>query len=156
MSLTVKAEGTTQVASHLDQTADRARDAKPAMRKIREIMEAGNRKQFETSGAYFGDSWAELKPGTLARKARRGQDARILRANNALSTSLSGGKGKRGGATKTQARAGTSVWWGIFAQTGTTGKRAAPRRQIVGLSRRDRLKSVRTIEKFVLTGEIFP
>lgn len=152
-------EGDAGVVSHLDAVAERTRDARPAMRKVRSIIEAGHRKQFETGGAYLGDSWEALAPGTLARKARKGQDSRILRASGALEASLTGGKGRRGGATRTTARAGTSVWYAVFAKSGTkhAGHGASsPVRTIVGLTTRDRLKSVRTIQKYILTGEIFP
>ena len=153
MPVVLHETGATQVAADLGHFAERARDARPAMRKVRSIMESGYKRNFETGGAYLGDSWAALAPGTLARKARKDQDNRVLRATGALEASLSGGRGRRGGATRTQARAGTSVWYAIFAQAGT---KTAPRRRLVGMTKRDVLKSVRTIEKYILTGEIFP
>lgn len=152
MPVQLEAKGITESVTHLGQFAKRARDARPAMRKVRQIMEAGQRKNFQSSGAYIGETWAPLAPGTLARKARKGQDARILRASGALEASLSGGKGKRGGATKTGARAGTAVWYAIF----TKGTKTGPFRRIIGINKRDQLKVSRTVEKFLLTGEIFP
>jgi phage gpG-like protein len=154
----VELEGDEKVIHDLTTAAGRAKDARPAMRKVRAIMEGANRKQFETGGAYFGDSWAPLAPGTLARKARKGQDSQPLRASGVLEASLSGGKGRRGGATKTIARAGTSVWYAVFAQAGTkkAGHGAsAPKRPIVGLAKRDRTKAIRVVEKFLATGEVF-
>jgi phage gpG-like protein len=159
--MAVELEGDDKVIHDLTKAAERAKDARPAMRKVRSIMEGANREQFESGGAYLGDSWAPLSPGTLARKARHGEDSRALRATGALEASLSGGKGRRGGATRSTARAGTSVWYAIFAQSGTKGSVNAHntgeiRRPIVGLSKRDRTKSIRVVEKFLQTGEIFP
>jgi phage gpG-like protein len=154
----IEAEGTTQVETHLKEFGSRATDARPAMRKVRTIMEQANRRNFETSGSYLGDSWAPLAPGTLAHRKRLGQRTAPLKATGALERSLSGGKGKRGGATKTMARAGTSVWYGVFAQAGTekAGHGAsAPQRRIVGMTKKDVLKGTRVIEKFLLTGQVF-
>lgn len=151
--LEVDANGIVTVKTHLGDFAERAGDARPAMRKVREIMESAHRRNFQTSGSYLGDSWASLAPGTLARKARKGQDAGILRATGALEASLSGGRGKRGGATRTTARAGTSVWYAVFAEAGT---KTAPRRRVTGMPSRDITKSVRTVEKFVMTGQLMP
>jgi phage gpG-like protein len=157
--MAVELEGDEKVIHDLTKAAERAKDARPAMRKVREIMEGANRRQFETSGAYLGESWAQLAPGTLARKARKGQDSRILRASGVLEASLSGGKGRRGGATRTSARAGTSIWYAVFAKAGTknAGQGAsAPARPIVGFSKADRRKAIRVVEKFLATGEVFP
>jgi phage gpG-like protein len=151
-------DGDDAVIRHLTEAAKRAKDAKPAMQKVREILESANRRQFQTSGSYLGESWAPLSSNTLARKSRKGQDSRILRATGALEASLTGGKGRRTGATKTSARAGTSVWYAIFARTGTRNAghgASAPARPIVGLSKKDRMKCIRVVEKFLTTGEVF-
>jgi phage gpG-like protein len=158
VSAAIEAEGTETVASNLKDFGDRATDARPAMRKVRTIMEEGQRRNFETSGGYLGESWDELKPGTLARRAQKGQGTQPLVATGALERSLTGGKGRRGSATKTMARAGTSVWYGVFAQAGTKGAgngASAPKRRIVGLTQKDATKSIRVIEKFLMTGEVF-
>jgi phage gpG-like protein len=154
----IEADGTKQVSANLKDFGDRATDAKPAMQKVRSIMEGGIARNFETSGSYLGESWAPLAPGTLARKARLGQGSRILVATDTMGESLTGGRGKRGSATKTMARSGTGVWYSIFAQAGTSGAghgASAPKRRVVGMTQRDATKSIRIIEKFVMTGEVF-
>lgn len=154
----IEAHGTETVASNLKEFGGRATDARPAMRKVRSIMEKGQRANFETSGSYLGEEWDQLSPGTLARRARLGQGTKPLVATGALERSLSGGRGKRGSATKTMARAGTSVWYGVFAQAGTKGAgngASAPKRRIVGMTQKDATKSIRVIEKFLMTGEVF-
>lgn len=154
----IEAEGTTQVATHLKEFGSRATDARPAMRKVRSIMEEANRRNFETGGSYLDSSWAPPAPGTLARRQRLGQGTEPLKATGALERSLSGGKGKRGGATKTMARAGTGVWYGIFAQAGTEkagNGGSEPQRRIVGMKTRDVTKATRVIEKFLMTGQVF-
>lgn len=147
-------EGDEQVLRDLRSAARRAKDARPAMRKVRTIMEGANRKQFETSGSYLGQAWAPLAPATLARKARKGQDARPMRATDVLEASLTGGKGRRGGATRSSARAGTSIWWAAVARAGGRSSNRK-RREIVGLTRIDRLKAIRVVEKFLQTGQVF-
>jgi len=156
--MALELEGDEKVIHDLTKAAERAKDARPAMRKVREIMEAANRKVFETSGAYLGEPWAQLAPGTLARKARKHQDSRILRATEVLALSMSGGKGRRGGATRTTARAGTSVWYAVFTRgTKNAGHGASsPARPIVGFTKSDRRKSIRVVEKWLQTGEVFP
>lgn len=151
----IELEGDDKVLRDLAAAIKRAKDARPAMRKVREILEKANRKQFQTNGAYLGDEWAPLAPATLARKARKGQDARILRSSDALEASLAGGKGRRGGATRTTARAGTSIWYAAVASAGGSSK-GRKRRRLIGVTRQDRARVRRTIEKFLQTGEVFP
>jgi phage gpG-like protein len=158
MGVGIEADGVEQVSTNLKEFGDRATDAKPAMQKVRSIMEEGIARNFETSGSYLGEAWAPLAPGTLARKARLGQGSRILVATDAMGEALTGGRGRRGSATKTMARAGTNVWYSVFAQAGTKGAghgASAPKRRVVGLTQRDATKSIRIIEKFVMTGQVF-
>ena len=149
--LKVEERGAEETSKHLREIGERSLDARPAMRRIREIMEKGNRRNFESRGGYFGSSWDGLADSTRERKARRGQSSTPLRATGALKSSLSGGKGRRGGATRSSARAGTSIWYAVFAEAGTT---KAPKREIVGISKRDLERSEKLLENFLTSGRL--
>lgn len=149
MKVTFSVRGGEEVEAMLEDVAKRAKDARPATRKVRDLMMASNRKQFATGGSHLGTPWPANAPETAKRKARKGQAPRPNRATGALQASLSGGKGKRSGATKTGARAGTSLFYGRFAQAGTT---KAPARPIVGLTTSDRRKAERIVLDYVVHG----
>lgn len=150
--------GAEEVEADLRDLAERVTDARPAMRKVRDIMREGLKRNFETSGAYLGDSWQPLSPATLARKARKGRGAKALVAEGGLERALLGGKGKKSRATKTTAAAGISIWYSIFAQSGAKGNRKGeePARKIIGMTPRDWRKSERVVEKYLETGQVFP
>jgi phage gpG-like protein len=147
--------GASEVEADVKGVAERSSDARPAMRLVRDLMREGIKKNFETSGAYLGDSWRQLAPGTLARKAREGKDAKPLVADGGLEAALTGGKGKTSSATRTQAKAGISLWYGVFAQSGASGDRKGtePARKIIGFTRRNQLKAGRMVEDYIISGE---
>lgn len=121
MKLAIDVIGDTKVLGDIAEMRARAMDAKPATRKVRDLLLASNAKQFQSSGSGLGKPWAPLTPATLERKSREGLDLRPMHGKTgALKTSLEGGKGKRTGATKSTARAGSGVWYSIFAR-GTKG-----------------------------------
>lgn len=143
--------GEDAAAADLLDVGGRGGDPRPAMRQIRDMLAETVEEQFRSQGSHLGTPWPANKPGTLANKARRGQGTRVLRATGALEASLTGGKGRRTLATRTTARAGTSVWYGIFAQAGT---KRVPARPIVGADRADRTKALRILEHFVVHGRV--
>jgi len=142
-------KGVDLVHQRLEGVSDRAADARPAMRLVRDLMQDSNKKQFASGGSHLGTPWAPDAPSTLARKAGKGQDIRPNRATGALEASLTGGKGKRSSATKTSARAGTSLFYGRFAQTGT---KRAPKRAIVGLGEADQRKAREIVLRYITHG----
>lgn len=153
MNLDVDIIGDKKVLTDLLGLSERAKDARPALRQVRDVMESGIKHQFASQGSYFGTPWAPLKPTTLAKKAQKGEDLRTLRATGALEASLSGGKGKRRGVTRTSARTGTSIFYGRFAQSGT---KRQPARKIVGMSKADKLRAMEMLETYVIHGRVIP
>jgi phage gpG-like protein len=151
VKLDIETIGEEKVLNSIAEIRARAKDARPATRKVKEILIAANRKQFESQGSYSGDSWAPLAASTLERKSREGIDPRPLHGKTgALGASLTGGRGKRSAATKQGARAGSKVWYGVFARSGT--KSGEPARKLVGLSHADQVKIGQVVVSYVAHG----
>lgn len=138
MKVETEVIGEDKVLLNLAEMQERALDARPATRKVRELFVASDKKNFESEGAYIGKSWAPLAEATLARKKREGIDPRPLHGKTGdLGTAVGGGRGKRTGATKATARAGVGVWYSVFTR-GSKGSvdshnTGEPARMIVGL-----------------------
>lgn len=157
MNIETEVIGEDTVLLNIAEMTERARDARPATRKVRDMMIESNRKQFESAGSHLGASWAPLTEATKARKEREGIDPRPLHGKTgALGTSLAGGKGKRTGATKSIARAGSGVWYGVFTR-GTKGglhshNTGEPGRKIVGLSQAELDEALDIVGAYIVRG----
>lgn len=159
MKLDVEIVGAREAVANLAAIGERARDPRPAMRQVKGILAEGVKKQFDSRGGHLNTPWPANAPGTLARKARLGQPAETLTATGALSTALSGGRGKRHRVTRSSVTIGTSIWHAHFAQTGTSGagkhgRTRAPARRIMGISPSDRAKALRDVERYILRGRL--
>lgn len=159
MRLDVEIVGAREAVADLAAIGERARDPRPAMRQVKGILAEGVKKQYASRGGHLNTPWPANAPGTLARKARLGQSAETLTASGALGTALSGGKGKRHRATRSSVTIGTNIWYARFAQAGTTGagkhgQTRAPERRIMGISKSDRAKALRDVERYILRGRL--
>lgn len=143
--LLVEVIGEDIAALHLDEMAARTLDLRPAFGEIRRELLAGNRRQFESRGAYFGSSWAPLAASTALRK---GNDETLV-ASGALRDSLIGGRGRKTSVDRSGVSVGTSVWHAHFAQRGTASE---PARQIVGIAPTEIESAQRTIERYITDG----
>jgi hypothetical protein len=125
-----------------------ARDFTPALREIRKSFYAAERSQFATQGQ--GD-WRPDTPKTLARKAKRGQDPRTMRASGALYRALGLGQGP--GAvdqmSSDELTLGTSLVQGRVAQR-SSGNR---RRRVLVVTKRRRAKWLAIIREHVTGGK---
>lgn len=149
--------GDEKVLLDLEKMIERANDARPATKKVKAILVESNKKTFESEGSHIGASWAPLAEATKERKSREGLDPRPLHGKTgALAASMTGGKGKRTGATKKGARAGTSVWYSVF----TRGAKAdagshntgIPARKIAGVTRSEEEEILTTVSEYVVHG----
>jgi hypothetical protein len=97
----------------LELLAARARDARPAMRAILDIMLEGEREQFATSGAAGGRAWDADTPAWRAEKRRKGRSPDPERYTDALMKSLTAprAKGGRRRVTKASATLGTTLYY---------------------------------------------
>jgi phage gpG-like protein len=149
--------GDEKVLLDLEKMIQRAEDARPATRKVREIFLKSNKETFESEGGHIGAPWAPLAQATLDRKSREGIDPRPLHGKTgALGASMEGGKGKRTGATKTSARAGSSIWYSVF----TRGAKAdagshntgIPARKVAGISRGEEEEILSAVSDYIVHG----
>lgn len=135
----------------LKSLAARSADMKPAFAVVVEAMRAGFRENWSSRGSDFGTPWAPNKPGTLANKAREGQQG-LLTATGALETAIRGGKGATRRVALTSARAGVSgrsLFYARFLQSGRTDM---PARPLVGIDVETSRRSVSILERYLLRG----
>jgi hypothetical protein len=157
MKLDTDVVGIDKALLNMEQMKRRALDARPATRRVKEKLIEANRKTFESQGSSIGKPWAPLAEATLERKSREGIDPRPLHGKTGdLGASLSGGRGKRSGATKTSARAGSSVWYSVFTR-GTRGSLHSHNtgevaRQASGISANDAEEVVDVVADWVVRG----
>lgn len=147
--------GEEKVLLDLEKMIGRAKDARPATKKVKAIFIESNQKTFESEGSHIGAPWAPPAEATKERKSREGLDPRPLHGKTGdLRASLTGGKGKRTGATKTGARAGSSVWYGVFTRGTKASERntGTPARKIAGVTRTEQEKVLTTISTYVVHG----
>lgn len=106
-------------------------------------------ERFDNEG--YGD-WPPLAPSTIARKIRLyGNPKTILKASESLVDSLTI-KGAAGNVTRifpTLAEFGTSIFYAIFHQTGTS---RMPAREIFLLREEEKRQVVRTIQRYLIAS----
>jgi phage gpG-like protein len=61
---------------------------RPALEKIGKILRSASEQTFKSQGRRGGGSWKNLKPASVRRKMREGQDPRIMFATGALFRSM--------------------------------------------------------------------
>jgi hypothetical protein len=149
--------GEDKVLLDLEAMISRAKDARPATRKVKEIFIKSNKATFDSEGSHIGAPWAPLAEATLERKSREGIDPRPLHGKTgALGASVTGGRGKRTSATKTGARAGSGVWYSVF----TRGAKAdagshntgIPARKLAGVTRSEEEEILTTVSGYIVHG----
>jgi hypothetical protein len=117
-TLHIDIDGDERAALNLLETGIRAKDLRPAARKIRDVLTDGNKRNFSSRGAYFGSTWPPLAASTLERGG-----GTIGVRSGALKASLEGGRGRKTSATKTQVKVGTKVPHAHLFAGGTRGAR---------------------------------
>jgi hypothetical protein len=141
-------KGRPTAVQRLGKVERQARDFTPALRQIRKSFYAAERQQFASEG---GGDWRPDTPRTLARKAKRGEDARTMRASGALYRALALGQGP--GAvdemSTDELTLGTSLVQGRVAQRSPNPKR---RRRVLVMTKRRRSKWLAIIRDHV-TGD---
>jgi hypothetical protein len=117
-----------------------ARDMTPAFKKIRKSFYAAETQKFTSLG---GGYWAPDTAATLRRKARHGQDPRVMRSSGELYRAMTRGQGPGAVNTLTsdELALGTRLVQGVVAQR-TKGRKR--RRFLVGNKRR-RMAWMKTI-----------
>ena len=144
--------GDRQVERELLRLSDAAADMRPAGERFMDYMRSIERSQFDSEGSTGSGGWAPLKPRTVAGKAARGLDPRILRATDRLRKSLTN-KTSPDHVEEINADSfffSTRVPYARYHQTGT---RRMPQRRPVELSERNRRAVVKIIQTHLLGGQ---
>jgi phage gpG-like protein len=117
--------------------------------RIREYFVSVERSQFDSEGRTGSGGWAPLKPRTVASKAARGLDPRILRATERLRKSLTNktSSDQQFEYDSDSMSFGTRVPYARYHQTGT---RRMPARKPVELSERNRRKVIKIVQAVIM------
>lgn len=159
MNVETKVIGEETILTNIEEMRGRAKEAKPATRKVKDLFIKWNRESFDSDGAFIGKPWAPLTDATVERKKREGIDPRPMHGKSGdLESSLTGGKGKRTGATKSQARAGSGIWYARFAR-GTKGSvnshnTGEVHRDLVGMPTNGPEQCLEIVSNWVLRGHL--
>ena len=137
--------GLPETTEVLREIGGRGDDMRPATRIVRDLLVKGNRKVFESKGAAIGKPWPDLKPGTLARKARWGVPSlsSVLVESGALEEAALGGKGLRKRASRSGASAGVSLFYAVFQM-----KLRPP----IGIPEAIESQSLTALERYLMRG----
>ena len=153
MRVVLDIAGDVQLNRELLGVSGRAVDMRPAFVAILDLWRAETAEQFGTEGQHASGGWKPLRPATAAAKRRRGQRPEILRATDALMRSLvephDGNPIAR--VTPSELEYGTKVEYAKFHQLGT---RRMPRRRPVALTEGARQRTVKIVQRFLVTGEL--
>lgn len=126
----------------------RAQDLRPAFRRSLRVIHDAVDRQFSSQGAYGSGGWRPLAPSTVAEKAAKGLDPRIMHRSYALRDSLLGKNAYRIQRVNRQSLVyGTHVDYAVYHQRGTS---KMPRRRLVQLTNSDRRLIVRSIYERVM------
>lgn len=153
MHIELSIYGDTLVSRKLDRVATDAVRARPAFRAIADDMRGYEQRLFDTQGSSGGAPWALDMPSTLASKAARGLDPRVLHATKALRRSLTNKSDPMHEEVATDAFLvfGSSVDYGHFHQRGT---HKMPRRRSLQLTEPQRRAIVKRLQTYVMTGDV--
>lgn len=159
MRVDISVAGDVQLSRELLRIADRTVNAKPAFERLLDYLADHEREQFDSSGGLASGGWPGLADSTIKRKLAstdpvvRGNANKVLRATEALMDSLtsrSGGGDALRAAESDELLFGTTVSYARFHQRGE----GVPRRRPLELRESDRQHIVRTLQRYLLTGQL--
>jgi phage gpG-like protein len=136
----IEVEGDRAAQVHLLQLGLRAKDVRPVEREVEQIFHRSEKRMFSSDGR---GQWPPLSDATLANKAARGDDQRILRATGELFTSLTEGRLRR--SSRDKIVLGTDVKHARFAG----GTKHQPARRLIDLTLTERRDMERAIQKHI-------
>jgi phage gpG-like protein len=147
MRVSLEVFGDKQFDRELRLVGRRAVEAKPVFEAVGWYLAHVQREQFASQGARSG-GWQPLAPSTVARK---GSDT-ILVDSGALRDSFQyGAEANIFEVTDDYLRYGSDVEYGEFHQFGTSD---IPMRKVFELSDDDRTKIVKSLQRWVIEGDV--
>lgn len=155
MRIVLEISGDKQLERELLRVGDRAIEAKPALESIADYWMRLTVLQFNTEGRHASGGWRPLKPETLRRKAAAGLDMRILRATGALFDSLTDRDDPELilNVSETELEYGSRLPYAGAHQNPSPGSKL-PQRRPVELTENARRESVKTLQRWIFTGEV--
>lgn len=147
-------QGIKRIQGELLRTGARADNAEPAFEAIGDLIMDIEEEQFNTQGARTGRRWAAIKPETIARKLRKGQDPRILHATLRLRESLTNAShpDQIFQVFNNTLLFGSRVHYGEIHQNRGLG-RGRKRRRPIDFTLKDRRDVVRVMQRWIIRGE---
>lgn len=150
-TLSIVADGETIVERRLLRFAENMEHPQAALEVVGDVLREATEKQFDSEGGYASGGWKELAQSTIDRKARLGQDPRILRATDRLMESLTrkfdGDHIEQiSGDTLTF---GSSVPYGLFHQS-SRPRTKIPFRPPVAITEEDKRTMVKRVQQALL------
>lgn len=155
MGITMTAKSTGDVSMKLHEMAVRARNPEPAWENVGSYLSAAERRQWATSGSYFGTPWRPLKPDYLLWKAKHGYSSHILMQTGSLRMSFSSRPMSIEVYNGSSARFGSNHPLAKYHQHGTRrhGKRVNPPRPMMKVTRKVRADVKQILANYVTNGE---
>lgn len=149
MRLELEAFGDVQFSREILRVGANARNMRPAFDEIHDIVRGAEKQQFSTQGAAFSGGWKPLAPSTVAEKAAKGLDRRILHRTLRLRTSLTTKHGRDHvyRATADEMFVGTRVSYARWHQLGTE---RMPQRRPFELNDAVRREIVRVLQRHLV------
>lgn len=155
MQIDLEIFGDVQLRRKLTRFVNWAGNPLPVFRYLADQFLTGERKQFETEGRYASGGWVPITARWRERKIAKGFDPRILHMTHRLRDSLTMTTSPDAVRRLTQDSmfVGTRVPYTKFHQKPGPGARL-PQRRAVELTERQRVAWVRTIQRYIVTGEL--
>lgn len=154
MRISFEVYGEKQVERELLRMAGAAANAEPAFQAVGERMMEIEEEQFESQGIRSSGGWPPLKATTLAAKARKGHDLRILHATLRLRRSLTErGPDNMFFTWPHQMVFGSFVGYGGIHQHGAPAANI-PQRRPLEFTELDRRQMVKILQHFIMTGRL--
>ena len=143
--VTIEVRGDKKAVLDLHELGVRARDVRPASRRLFRVFEQAEEAQFESHRG-----WPPLADATLAEKAASGFPAQILVRTGALRASLteSGGSGTVREVRFGVLEFGTSLPYAKYA----LGTKRQPSRPLIKLRRSDTAKLASILTEYIVKG----
>lgn len=149
LRFTIDVLGDEVIDRSLLRVADTIGDLSDVWPRVAQVLDDASRQQFDTEGKYGSLGWQPLASSTIARKAAKGGDPRILRDTGDLARSLfrnddpahvfiAGPDGMTWGTTDPKAG---------YHQRGTP---TMPARPVVQLPEADRREAVKVLQSSIL------
>lgn len=129
-SIQIKVQGDDAFKQALKQLENKASNLKPYFDDLGEYMVLSTRERFDREVDPDGNRWPELAPATVARKARKNKNPKILQQDSILRDSITPD------ATQDQLEMGTNLEYGPTHQYGDSS-RNIPARPYLGFSDQD-------------------